>query len=79
MDDRVSAVQVLPDFKREDTTITTFPLIPDSPYGIARHPSYAITSGRRIVNPRRSFTDEPRQPSRWYPPPHQVQITILNR
>jgi len=69
VDDRVTVVRPFPDFKRNDSATTTFPLTPDSPYGIARDPSYTISPGRPIVNSRRSFTDEPRQPSRWYPPP----------
>jgi hypothetical protein len=67
IEDRVTVAQLFPDFKRDDSAITTSPLTPDSPS--IRHQSYTISSGRSIVNPRRSFTDEARQPSRWYPPP----------
>jgi len=50
MDDRVTVSQLFPDFKRDDSAITTSPLTPDSPYGIARHPSHTVSSGRQTVN-----------------------------
>ena len=69
MDERVTVTQLFPDLKRDESAVTTSPLTPDSPYTVPRHNSYTISPGRQIINPRRSFTDDSRQPPRWYPPP----------